>query len=190
MTVWNEDEGKPISRKEIEEILDWNAKNQTGMPEEATNASHSHWLRVIQGYQDEKRKQGTLDLDDLIPLTIRAMERRPEVMEIWSRIRTRHLLVDEFQDVTPRQYQLINMMTGPTRSVTVAADPNQSINRWKGANPRMMDQFRLDHNANIKIRPPEGKPPRDQDTLRRGPEAHGRPRARGNPPRLPDGNQD
>ena len=152
MMVWNEEEARPLSKREIEEILDWNAKNQTGMAEEASSPKHSNWLRVIQGYQEEKRNQGTLDLDDLIPLTIRAMERKPEVMEIWSRTRTRHLLVDEFQDITPRQYQLISMMTGPTRSVTIAADPNQSINRWKGANPKMLDQFQLDHKANLQIR--------------------------------------
>ena len=43
-------------------------------------------------------------------------------------------------------------MTGPTRSVIVAADPNHSICAWRGANPRLLEQFRLEHSANLNVR--------------------------------------
>ena len=145
-----EEEKPPLT--EIGEILDWNAKNQTKTPEEAERPRNGTWLKIIEEYTQEKRRQNTLDLDDLIPLAALAMEREPATRAVWNRTRSRHLLIDEFQDVTPRQHHLINLMTGPTRSITVAADPNQSIYRWRGADPRLLEQFRLDHGANLNVR--------------------------------------
>ena len=144
--------GKNTPPAEISEILDWNGKNQTKTPEETDPAREAKWLDIIQEYTQEKRRQNTLDLDDLIPLAALAMERDPATRAVWNRTRSRHLLIDEFQDVTPRQHHLISLMTGPTRSITVAADPNQSIYRWRGADPRLLEQFRLDHGANLNVR--------------------------------------
>ena len=73
------------------------------------------------------------------------MKRDPDTKTIWNKLRSRHLLVDEFQDITPRQYQLINMMTGPTNSIVISADTNQSIYAWRGADARLVEQFRLQH---------------------------------------------
>ncbi len=145
-------EGEKTPHSGIAEILDWNGRNQTAAPEEAEPPREAVWLEVIGEYQREKRRQNTLDLDDLIPLAAWAMEQEPTTRTVWNRTRSRHLLVDEFQDVTPRQHHLINLMTGPTRSITVAADPNQSIYKWRGADPRLLEQFRLDHGANLNVR--------------------------------------
>ena len=145
-------EGERIPTAEISEILDWNKRNQTYTPEEVEPPRKAHWLDVIERYIREKRRQNTLDLDDLIPLAIQAMEADPETRAVWNRTRTRHLLIDEFQDVTPRQHHLINLMTGPARSLTVAADPNQSIYGWRGADSRLIERFQLDHGLDLNIR--------------------------------------
>ena len=145
-------EGERLPTAEISEILDWNKRNQTHTPEEVEPPKRAHWLDVIERYVREKRRQNTLDLDDLIPLAIQAMETDPETRAVWNRTRTRHLLIDEFQDVTPRQNHLINLMTGPARSLTVAADPNQSIYGWRGADSRLMERFQLDHGLDLNIR--------------------------------------
>ena len=144
--------GKNTPPSEISEILDWNGKNQTKTPEETDPAREAKWLDIIEEYTHEKRRQNTLDLDDLIPLAALAMERDPATRAVWNRTRSRHLLVDEFQDMTPRQYHLLNLMIGPTKSIIATADPNQSIYRWKGADPRLLEQFRLDHGANLNMR--------------------------------------
>ena len=137
---------------EISRILDWYDRNQKRGIDEALPANEPGWTRIIEQYNEEKRKNNTLAIEEIIPLAIRAMEIDPETRATWSSTRTRHLLVDEFQDVTPRQYQMLNLMTGPTRSILVAADPNQSINRWRGADPTLMEQFRLDHGGRLNTR--------------------------------------
>ena len=159
-TIWDREQAEEIikeileqesgpqgttSGKDISKMLDWYEKNQRRGPEEAITAEYASWQETIDRYSQEKRRNNTLGLEDIIPLAVRAMELDPEARALWNKTRTRHLLVDEFQDITPRQYQLVNLMTGPTRSITVSADPNQSINRWSGADSSLLEQFQLDH---------------------------------------------
>ena len=141
-----------VPMSEISRILDWYDRNQKRGADEALPANEPAWTRIIEQYNEEKRKNNTLAIEEIIPLAIRAMEMDPETRATWSATRTRHLLVDEFQDITPRQYQMLSLMTGPTRSILVSADPNQSINRWRGADPTLLEQFQLDHGARLNTR--------------------------------------
>ena len=47
--------------------------------------------------------------------------------------------------MTPAQYHLMNLLTGPTKSVIISTDPNQNIYTWRGADPKLLNQFRLNH---------------------------------------------
>ena len=57
---------------------------------------------IYRRYQDEKRKRGVIDFDDLIRLTAHALETDTEFAAT-QRWRFRHLFVDEFQDVSRAQ---------------------------------------------------------------------------------------
>ena len=146
------DPKEKASGQEIRTILEWYGKNQTRGIDEAEAPEKAEWVEVIGEYNRQNRENNTLGLEDLIPLAIRAMEANPETRAIWNRTRSRHLLVDEFQDMTPRQYHLLNLMIGPTKSIIATADPNQSINRWKGADPRLLELFQLDHGVKLNTR--------------------------------------
>ena len=143
-----EPEDLRVNPDDYRELLHWHGLNQARFPEQELPAQHSSWHRLIDRYNAEKRRQNILDLNDLIPMAIRAMERDPELKENWSRNRSRHLLVDEFQDITPCQYHLIEMLTGPTKSIAIATDPNQSIYTWRGADIKLLTQFRMNHRDN------------------------------------------
>ncbi len=166
-TIWDREQVEEIIRenlereagpdgvmpaREVSRILDWHEKNQKRAEVERVNAEDPSWHRVIEIYNDEKRRNNTLGLEDIIPLAVTAMELEPEARHLWNRTRTRHLMVDEFQDITPRQYRLVELMTGPTQSITALADPNQSINRWSGADPALLEQFRMDHGRRLNTR--------------------------------------
>ena len=64
---------------------------------------------------------------------------------VWNETFTRHLLVDTFQDITPRQYGMLGLLVGPTRSVTIATDPDQSICMEQGARRDLVERFWEDH---------------------------------------------
>ncbi len=75
-----------------------------------------------------------LDYNKIIDELIRYLENHPEKLEE-QRARFKHLVVDEYQDVDPRQEELIRLLTdGGTRvDLTVVGDDDQSIYGWRGA---------------------------------------------------------
>ena len=132
-----------VGRMEIGRLLQWNALYQAQTNEEAPPPDSAVWIELLRLYSVEKRRQNTLDLDDLIPCAIKAFELNADVRSSWARTRTRHLLIDEFQDITSSQYRLLQLMTGPNRSITIATDPNQNIYSWRGSDAELLGQFRL-----------------------------------------------
>ena len=147
----NEPEGTTVlGRTEIRNLLDWNSYNRSQPDDKKKPADDNRWYRTIELYTLEKRSQNVLDFDDLVPFAIRALESNYQLRAAWSRLRTRHLLIDEFQDITHIQYRFLRLITGPTMSITVATDPNQHIYAWRGADNRLIDQYLLDYRMTSK----------------------------------------
>ena len=145
------DQPPKYTRTQLYHVLQWFNLNRSRDPGEATPPQDKVWDEYIQRYQTEKRRQQLLDFTDLLTLTRDALESDRHLRETYANIRSRHLIVDEFQDLTPLQYQLIRLMTGPTRSVSVALDPNQSIYQWRGADPDLFRRFNFDyHGATVR----------------------------------------
>ena len=129
---------------DIKEFLRWHGLNQTlaavGTP---FDPKEGFWLDLRRRYTEEKRRQHVLDEHDLIPMAVRALDQNPGLREKWRQNHSRHLLVDMFHDATAAQYDLLYRMTGPTRSIAIATDPNQSVTQ--GAGTDMLSRFRFDH---------------------------------------------
>ena len=56
----------------------------------------------------------------------------------------RYVLVDEFQDTNPNQYELIKLLCGDRRSITVVGDDDQAIYSWRGASVRFLFDYEQD----------------------------------------------
>ena len=95
--------------------------------------------RALQAYMDV---HGLWDLDDLMAKTVAALERDEELASM-VRVRYRHLFVDEYQDVSPIQGRLVDLIAPPGAGadVTVIGDPDQSIYGFRGADPGALDRF-------------------------------------------------
>jgi DNA helicase-2/ATP-dependent DNA helicase PcrA len=85
-------------------------------------------------YQAELQDSGALDYADLILVTVRIFREYPEVLERWRK-RFRHILVDEYQDTNAAQHELIRLLASGSNGLCVVGDPDQSIYRWRGADP-------------------------------------------------------
>ena len=140
------DEPPRYSRTQLQNILQWFDLNRSIDDGDEVPPRDEDWNEYVHRYQNEKRQQQLVDFTDLLVLTREALENNRNLRETYANIRTRHLIVDEFQDLTPLQYRLLRLMTGPTKSVTVALDPNQSIYQWRGADPEMFKRFTYDYN--------------------------------------------
>ena len=51
------------------------------------------------------------------------------------------ILVDEFQDTDPVQYEIIKMLAVKEKNIFVVADDDQSIYAWRGANPENIKKY-------------------------------------------------
>jgi len=102
--------------------------------------THGDVAEVFARYQGEKQRRGVLDLDDLITRAAAVLEDDP-VAAAAQRWRTRHLFVDEFQDVNPAQWRLLRAWLGEGRDLFVVGDPRQAIYSWNGADPSLLDRL-------------------------------------------------
>ncbi len=91
-------------------------------------------------YEQEKARQGLVDFDDLLVACSNDLEQDPSFAAA-QRWRFRHLFVDEFQDVNPAQFRLLQGWMGDRRDLCVVGDPNQAIYSWNGADPSLLGRF-------------------------------------------------
>ena len=137
--------GQPaFSAGDINEILRRHRVDGAMKPGSDNLPDHP-WKEIISRYRQEKLQQGVLDMGDLVPMALEAVQRDQALRETLQETRSRHVLVDDFHTCSPSQYQLLMATAGVQRSITVAADPNQSIKRDLGAEPSPLRRFRMDH---------------------------------------------
>ncbi len=98
---------------------------------------------IFEGYRQALRSRNLLDYNDLIALAGELLRGRPEAA---AAIRGRWdvVLVDEFQDLSLAQYEVITGLTAGHRHCFAVGDDEQSIYSWAGADPRILERFRDD----------------------------------------------
>lgn len=100
-------------------------------------------------YEEALRSLGVLDFDDLLLCALKLME-RPEAKQIVKH-RFHYLFVDEFQDVSPVQYQLIKAWHSFGKELFVIGDPHQSIYGFRGSDAQCFQRFAADYKNHCQI---------------------------------------
>ncbi|MEZ5245164.1 MAG: ATP-dependent DNA helicase UvrD2 [Acidimicrobiales bacterium] len=96
--------------------------------------------KAYASYQAQKHERRMIDFDDVLALCHATMRRETSFADA-QRWRHRHLFVDEFQDVNPLQFALLQSMLGPESTLVVVGDPDQAIYGWNGAEPEFLDNI-------------------------------------------------
>lgn len=95
---------------------------------------------MLPRYRGELEADGVTDFDDQIVGAIEALcvdaELRARVRARW-----RHLLVDEFQDLTPAHVLLLRLVAAPTFEVFGVGDDDQVIYGYNGADPDFLIRY-------------------------------------------------
>ncbi|MEZ5074336.1 MAG: UvrD-helicase domain-containing protein [Solirubrobacterales bacterium] len=89
-------------------------------------------------FEARKADRSAVDFDDLQVLAVELLARNPAIAEA-QRSRFDHLLVDEFQDTSPVQVELVRLLAGPDTSTFTVGDAAQSIYAFRGAD---LESFR------------------------------------------------
>ncbi len=131
-----------LSNKDIPivQVLDTISKWKDNLltPEDARN-NFAKWneieatsVKLYSEYQDRLRAANAMDFDDLIFNMVEVLRDNPDIREKYHRRFTR-LLVDEYQDTSKAQFELVRLLTPPGDNVCVVGDEDQSIYSFRGA---------------------------------------------------------
>ncbi|MDQ2754693.1 MAG: UvrD-helicase domain-containing protein, partial [Actinomycetota bacterium] len=95
---------------------------------------------VYKEYQQRLLAASAMDFDDLLSVTVNLLQACPDVLDHY-RARFRHVLVDEYQDTNRAQNELVLLLGGAHRNVTVVGDSDQSVYGFRGADIRNILEF-------------------------------------------------
>jgi DNA helicase II / ATP-dependent DNA helicase PcrA len=98
-------------------------------------------LPIVEAFLALKRERESLDFADQMAVAARLTRSVPAVGEI-ERGRFRAVLLDEFQDTSEAQLELLrSLFHHPGVALTAVGDPNQSIYGWRGASATTLLRF-------------------------------------------------
>ncbi|MFH1191293.1 MAG: UvrD-helicase domain-containing protein [Candidatus Omnitrophota bacterium] len=83
-------------------------------------------------YQELLAKEGLVDFGNQFYLSLQLLREHPLVLQNYQR-QFKYILVDEFQDTNFAQFQMVKLLAGSLKNVTVVGDDDQCIYRWRGA---------------------------------------------------------
>lgn len=104
--------------------------------------SDAEFATVRREYDRHLEEMEKIDFDDMIVKCLRLFH-RPEVVQEYRK-RFSCILVDEFQDINPPQYQILKRLAAPSGNLFVVGDDDQAIYGFRGAAPGIMRQFGRD----------------------------------------------
>jgi DNA helicase-2/ATP-dependent DNA helicase PcrA len=120
-----------------EEYIKW-AKKQKSTEE---NAEYLELANSYQKYEQLKIKESAMDFSDLISNTLLLFRKRKNILRKYQK-QFKYILVDEFQDTNYAQNELAILLAGHEKNITVVADDDQSIYRFRGAAVSNVLQFK------------------------------------------------
>lgn len=98
------------------------------------------YIDFYQAYDEQCQREGVVDFAELLLRSVELLRRHEPLREHY-RSRFRHVLIDEFQDTNPLQYEWVRQLTGPSSAVFAVGDDDQSIYAFRGADVANMHRF-------------------------------------------------
>lgn len=118
--------------------------------EEAVKKVPQQWQRhfeaVMSAYESSVRRRGVMDFDDMLYLCRKLLMENAELRREWQN-RFSHILIDEFQDINPVQYEVIKLLAKEPYNIFAVGDDDQAIYGFRGAEPACLRRFERDFGA-------------------------------------------
>lgn len=106
-------------------------------------------LAIQESYEAAKIKAQRLDWEDVLILTLGLLRAEPLALSHVQQ-RYRFFTVDEYQDISPLQHELLDLWLGDHSDLCVVGDPNQTIYSFTGASSEYLYNFSSRyHDANV-----------------------------------------
>lgn len=91
-------------------------------------------------YLYEQKKCFGCDFNDIINFAAYILDHFPDIRAKWQE-RMQYVMVDEFQDVSLRQYNIARTLAGKHGNLFIVGDPDQTIYSWRGSHVKLFLDF-------------------------------------------------
>src|SRR5882672_1446144 len=118
--------------------------NDWALQQEDARANRSAIGQIYDAYVKRCFKNGAMDFDDLLFNMYLLLKNFPEALSKYQR-KFKYILIDEYQDTNPAQYEIIKLLGAMYENVCVVGDDAQSIYSFRGATIENILQFQKDY---------------------------------------------
>lgn len=110
---------------------------------ESSVCSKAVFAFLYEEYEQAKHRKRKVDFDDMVFLCQSLLQKRKDILQLWQK-RFPYILIDEFQDISPAQYQIVKLLAKPYNNLFVVGDDDQAIYGFRGSSPKIMLGFMTD----------------------------------------------
>lgn len=100
--------------------------------------------KIIEEYLQIQKHLYALDFSDLIYFTLNVFHRCIDVLKKWQD-RLNYIQVDEFQDSSSTEMELIDLLCAKHGNLMIVGDPDQNIYEWRGSDVKLLVDFDKTH---------------------------------------------
>lgn len=115
-----------------------------GLMQEDARANRPAISQVYLAYAKRCFKNGAMDFDDLLLQFYLILKNHPDALHKYQH-KFSHIMIDEYQDTNPAQYEIIKLLGAAHENVCVVGDDAQSIYAFRGATIQNILLFRKDY---------------------------------------------
>jgi DNA helicase-2/ATP-dependent DNA helicase PcrA len=112
--------------------------------QEDTRSNRPAISQIYDAYAKRCFKNGSMDFDDLLIKMYELLKHYPESLHKYQH-KFKYILIDEYQDTNPAQYEIIKLLGAAYENVCVVGDDAQSIYSFRGATIQNILQFQKDY---------------------------------------------
>ena len=105
--------------------------------------------KIFEGYKKALRDRRLMDYDDQLVYALSILKKYPDIL-LQFRRRFKYICVDEAQDTSKIQHQIIDLLAGEDGNLFMVGDEDQSIYGFRAAYPEALVHFETRH-KNAKI---------------------------------------
>lgn len=118
--------------------------NDYGLQQEDMRSNRPAIAQIYDAYVKRCFKNGAMDFDDLLLKFYELLKNFPESLSKYQR-KFKYILIDEYQDTNPAQYEIIKLLGAMHENVCVVGDDAQSIYSFRGATIENILLFQKDY---------------------------------------------
>lgn len=103
-----------------------------------------HDDKIIEDYLQRQKAIYSLDFTDLMSYALYLLQNDEDVCNKWQE-RLNYIMVDEFQDSSMTEMQLVDILSARYQNLMIVGDPDQNIYEWRGSNVKLLVEFDKTH---------------------------------------------